>query len=89
MALRLPYSRHPLMRLMKRGMLKWMPGMITCEKFELFVVDYLENTLPEKQRKVFERHLSICPECIDYLEHYKQTIELASQSVECLSLIHI
>lgn len=82
MAIKLPYSRHPLMRLMKRGMLKWMPGMITCEEFEHFVVDYLDDALPDNQRRIFERHLKICPECIDYIEHYKQTIELATQAVE-------
>lgn len=78
----LPYCRSPLLRLMKRGMLKWVPGMITCVEFEHFVVDYLDNTLPDPKLKVFERHLKICPECVDYIEHYKQTLELAARCME-------
>ena len=82
LALTLPYCHYPLMSSVKRGMLKWIPGLITCAEFENFVVDYLDNTLPEAQRKVFTRHLTICPECRDYIEHYTQTIQLASKAEE-------
>lgn len=59
-----------------------LPGMITCGEFEQFVVDYLDNNLEGSQLKAFERHLKICPECIDYIKHYKQTLELASRTME-------
>ena len=76
----MPYCNHPLQRAMKRGLLKWTPGLITCEEFEQFVVDYIDGTLADNKLKVFKLHLKICPECRDYIQHYQQTIELANRA---------
>lgn len=46
---------------------------ITCRQLLDFIYDYLEGTLPSDQRAEFERHLTVCPSCINYLETYKQT----------------
>lgn len=60
-----------------KGMVeKHMPMMITCEEFEGFVLAYLEDELPRRQRSVFEFHLKICRECRDYLAAYRRTVEL-------------
>lgn len=50
--------------------------MITCRELIDFLLDYLEGSLPAEQRTVFERHLAICPECVNYLEEYKAAIRL-------------
>lgn len=63
-------------RWLKGFMLKRMHRMITCKEFEEFVLDYLDDQLPDRQKSVFEFHLRICRECRDYLAAYKHTIEI-------------
>ena len=63
-------------------MLRHMPLMITCREFEDFILDYLENALPERQRFVFELHLKLCRECRDYLAAYRRTIEVSKRAFE-------
>ena len=72
-------SMTSLQRWMKGVMLKSFPLMITCEEFEGFLFDYLEGSLPARQRRVFELHLKICRECRDYLAAYKRTLEVGKQ----------
>jgi len=50
--------------------------MITCRELEDFIADYLDGTLPKRQRFVFRFHLLLCRECRDYLTLYEQTIAL-------------
>lgn len=38
--------------------------------------DYYENRLSEKSRKLFERHMAVCPMCRTSLAEYVKTIEL-------------
>lgn len=77
----MPYSKNRFTRGMKRQMLRWFPGMITCEEFEKFIVDYLEDNLSVSKKHTFERHLKICPECIDYLDAYSKVRDVSSASV--------
>ncbi|HNN91075.1 MAG TPA: zf-HC2 domain-containing protein [Pseudomonadota bacterium] len=49
---------------------------ITCRQLLDFIYDYLEGSLPTEQRAEFDRHLAVCPSCINYLETYKQTPRL-------------
>lgn len=65
-----------LWRWIKGMMERHMPMMITCAVFEGFVLAYLEDELPRRQRAVFEFHLKICRECRDYLAAYRRTVEL-------------
>ena len=63
-----------------RRIRRWMhclPGMISCEEFESFILDYLEDELAAPKRGVFERHLKMCRECRDYLTAYRASIDLA------------
>lgn len=50
--------------------------MLTCEEVNQFIVDYLEGQLPQKTRTQFEQHLSMCPSCVPFLNHYKETIQI-------------
>jgi len=72
-------------RWIKGIMLNVMPGMITCEEFEQFIVDYLEGDLPSKQLSLFERHLRMCRECRDYLTAYQRTMEMSRAACESSS----
>jgi anti-sigma factor RsiW len=49
---------------------------ITCRELIDFIADYLDDTLPPASRHEFERHLSVCPSCVAYLQGYKEAIRL-------------
>jgi anti-sigma factor RsiW len=65
-----------MMRWAKGEMLKRMHRMITCREFEDFVLQYLDDELPARQRAMFEFHLRICRECREYLAAYQRTVEI-------------
>jgi len=48
--------------------------MMTCEHLLGFLTDYVENTLSPDERARFDKHLAVCPECIDYLHNFETTI---------------
>jgi anti-sigma factor RsiW len=66
-----------ILRRLKGFMLKRMHGMITCEEFEGFILDYLDDELPALQRTRFERHIRLCRECKQYLQAYQRTMEVS------------
>jgi anti-sigma factor RsiW len=55
---------------------------ITCQQLIDFIMSYLENELPEAQRNEFDRHMAVCPSCVDYLKTYEKTIVLAKASAD-------
>jgi anti-sigma factor RsiW len=69
------------MRRLKGFMLKRMHGMITCREFESFIMDYLDGSLADAQRRKFEWHLKICRECREYLAAYQRTIEVGQAAL--------
>lgn len=50
---------------------------IPCEEVITFLWAYLSGELPPEKVAEFERHLSVCPSCVNYIETYKKTIELS------------
>lgn len=67
---------------LKGLMLKRLPHMITCTEFEEFVVSYLDNDMPPRQKSKFDWHIRLCRECRDYLAAYQRARELG---IEMLS----
>lgn len=60
-----------------RGLLiRQLPLMITCKELEEFILDYLDGTLPWRQRFIFNLHLLICRECRSYLKAYRRAVGL-------------
>lgn len=49
---------------------------MTCKEFIEFLMDYLGGELPPGERACFEAHLGDCPDCLAYLDMYKQTVKL-------------
>lgn len=47
---------------------------MTCRDFAEFLLDYVEGTLPADARQRFDDHLAICPDCVHYLQQYRDTI---------------
>lgn len=39
-------------------------------------MEYLDGELSEEQRSSFESHLGVCPDCVAFMESYKQTMQL-------------
>ena len=74
--------RSRLIKWMQGMMLNHMPLMINCQQFEDFILAYLEDELPSKQRFVFELHLKVCRECRDYLSAYKRTIDVSKRAFD-------
>jgi predicted anti-sigma-YlaC factor YlaD len=52
---------------------------IVCQQAVELVTDYLEGALSRRDRRRFEAHLKVCPNCAGYLEQIKMTIWLSGQ----------
>jgi len=63
------------------GIMFKLPSMINCVEFEGFILDYLDDELPRRQKIVFEMHLRLCRECRDYLKAYRTAMTLAAESL--------
>ncbi|MEM1046714.1 MAG: zf-HC2 domain-containing protein [Pseudomonadota bacterium] len=71
----------PTMMRRLKGMMFRLPMMITCEAFEDFIVAYLEDDLPPRQKFLFELHLKVCRECREYLRAYRASIDLTRDAL--------
>ena len=55
--------------------------MMKCPEFIEFIEAYLSNQLPENVVHDFNQHLKWCPDCRNYLQSYKQTVELGKTAM--------
>jgi anti-sigma factor (TIGR02949 family) len=49
---------------------------LTCRELLDFLMAYLDGELGSRERERFDRHLEVCPDCVRYLETYRETIRL-------------
>jgi len=56
--------------------------MITCRELIDFLDEYIGNEMSPDQRQAVDRHLSVCPDCVKYVEQYRQTIALGRAAFE-------
>ncbi len=49
---------------------------MTCQELADFLMQYLDDGLAREQRSEFESHVGICPDCLHYLETYRETVRL-------------
>ncbi len=47
---------------------------MTCQDVNQFLADYLDGTLPWRQRLLFNVHLLVCHHCRQYLASYAATV---------------
>ena len=52
---------------------------LVCQEFVELVTDYLEGTLPWRQRRRVERHLRGCDACTAYLEQVRMSVRLLGE----------
>jgi predicted anti-sigma-YlaC factor YlaD len=50
---------------------------MNCKQVNQFLADYLDGSLPWRQRVAFKLHLLICRHCRRYLASYKATVRVA------------
>jgi len=49
---------------------------LTCREILDLLMDFIDGQLPPLQQATIEAHLASCPDCRDYIETYRRTIEL-------------
>lgn len=52
---------------------------MNCKEIIEFLMDYIEDELPEHVKACFDMHLQTCPPCVDYIKTYRDTILLAKR----------
>ena len=55
---------------------------MSCREFADFIADYLSGDLPVPIREQFDQHLSVCANCVRYLDGYKATIALGKAAFD-------
>jgi anti-sigma factor RsiW len=50
---------------------------MTCKDFIEFLLEYVQDELPKRERALFEEHLSVCESCVAYLANYRDTVALS------------
>lgn len=58
------------------------PDELTCRELVRLVTDYLEETLPEIDRRRFDAHLAACDGCTTYLAQVQDTIRITGTLTE-------
>ncbi len=51
---------------------------MNCNDFELWMMDYLDNTLDEQRRNEIEKHLASCSSCLDELRECQKLMQLSA-----------
>ena len=52
---------------------------MTCREFVDFLMGYLEGELDPKVRAAFDAHMGACPQCVSYVETYRETVRLGRE----------
>jgi len=47
----------------------------TCKQIADLLVDYLTDNLRPKLKQEFARHLSLCPDCVSFVNTYRKTVQ--------------
>jgi anti-sigma factor RsiW len=59
---------------------------VTCRDFADFLADCLDDALPATVRRQFEAHLAECPDCVAYLQQYRDTIRVTTHAGDDVTL---
>jgi anti-sigma factor RsiW len=52
---------------------------MTCRELTSFIADYLSGELETDTRQRFERHLTLCPNCVQYVADYQRAVALGQR----------
>lgn len=48
----------------------------TCKQMAELVYNYLNDSLNPRVKGDFEQHLQVCPDCVNFLNTYRKTVEV-------------
>jgi anti-sigma factor RsiW len=51
--------------------------LINCQQLVDFCLDFLDGSLPEEERRMFQDHLGHCGECVTFFRTYERTPEVS------------
>jgi anti-sigma factor RsiW len=52
---------------------------LACKELVEIITDYLEGTLPERDRARFDAHILTCPPCREYVAEMRTTLQLTGR----------
>lgn len=55
---------------------------ITCQQVIDFIAEYFDGDLDAVQLHEFERHMAVCPSCVNYLRSYQATVRLGKAAMQ-------
>lgn len=55
------------------------PDGMTCAELVELVTDYVEDTLPPRDRERIDAHLSVCPPCVLVIDQWRTVIALTGR----------
>jgi anti-sigma factor RsiW len=58
------------------------PRDLTCRELVDFLMSYLDDELPDPERRAFDAHLAVCEDCVSYLRSYEATVRLERRAFE-------
>jgi anti-sigma factor RsiW len=47
-----------------------------------YLADYVSGELPARERALFDGHLHLCPNCVEYLAIYRTTVTLGRHAFD-------
>ena len=47
----------------------------TCKQIAQLIADYLTDKLRPTLKAEFEKHLSLCPDCVNFINTYRKTVQ--------------
>ena len=71
--------------MVKRGAANKILTNKSCKQLTDLLFDYLNDKLSRTVKRDLEQHLSICPDCVSFLNTYKKTVAV-TRSVEAEAL---
>ena len=49
---------------------------LSCRDFVEVIMAWLDGELEARSRELFDAHLAVCPDCVNYLDSYEKTVAL-------------
>ncbi len=53
---------------------------LTCREIADFLMAYDDDELSAEERRTFDAHLAVCPDCVAYLASYRRTVALGRRA---------
>jgi Putative zinc-finger len=63
----------------RRALASKTPTSKTCKQMSDLIFDYVTRRLSPSLTGDFERHLRICPDCVNFLNTYKKPVSVAGR----------